>query len=102
MKKNKIPTLKEIESRIDEYVPASPESRAIAFELIAQAKAKKDGVINTRVSLSDLDRLKAMADEKGLGYQTLLGSVIHQYVTGQLIEIEPAKIALQAMLSKSR
>ena len=43
--------------------------------------------ISTRLAKHDLSRLKAIAVEKGIPYQTLLGSVIHQYVEGQLKEI---------------
>jgi predicted DNA binding CopG/RHH family protein len=43
--------------------------------------------ISTRLAKRDLSRLKAIAVEKGIPYQTLLGSVVHQYVEGRLKEV---------------
>lgn len=42
--------------------------------------------ISARLSERDLTRLKARALEKGIPYQTLLSSIVHQYVEGQLVE----------------
>jgi len=43
--------------------------------------------ISARLAKRDLSRLKAIALEKGIPYQTLLGSVVHQYVEGRLKEV---------------
>lgn len=43
--------------------------------------------ISVRLSKYDLPKLKAIAMKKGIPYQTLLGSIVHQYVEGQLKEI---------------
>ena len=43
--------------------------------------------ISARLAKRDLSRLKAIAVEKGIPYQTLLGSVVHQYVEGRLKEV---------------
>jgi len=42
--------------------------------------------ISARLSKTDLSKLKVMAMEKGIPYQTLLGSIVHQYVEGRLKE----------------
>ena len=42
--------------------------------------------ITTRLRRGDLARLKTQAGEKGLPYQTLLASIVHQYVQGNLVE----------------
>lgn len=42
--------------------------------------------ITTRLAKRDLSRLKARALELGMPYQTLLASIVHQYVEGSLIE----------------
>lgn len=42
--------------------------------------------ISLRVDGNDLADIKREAERKGLPYQTLINSVIHQYVTGQLVE----------------
>lgn len=47
-------------------------------------KLKKDKNINIRMSIDVLSDLKQKALEEGLPYQTLIGSILHKYVTGRL------------------
>lgn len=42
--------------------------------------------ISTRLAERDLVRLKAKALERGIPYQSLLASIVHQYVEGALVE----------------
>ncbi len=42
--------------------------------------------VSVRIDAADLALLKDEAARLGLPYQTLLGSIVHQYVTGELIE----------------
>ena len=42
--------------------------------------------ITVRLSDSVIDKLKIKAMQEGMPYQTLLSSVLHKYVTGQLKE----------------
>ncbi len=44
--------------------------------------------ITVRLSDSVIDKLKIKAMQEGMPYQTLLSSVLHKYVTGQLKERE--------------
>lgn len=53
---------------------------------IAEATFKKDARINIRLSSRDLRSLQARAIKEGIPYQTLVSSVIHKYVDGQLVE----------------
>ena len=46
----------------------------------------KDQRMNIRISTKDLDALKVKALEEGMPYQTLVSSIIHKYLSGQLIE----------------
>jgi len=39
--------------------------------------------INIRIGSSDLLKLKAKAVQKGLPYQTLIGSLLHRYAMGE-------------------
>ena len=41
--------------------------------------------ISIRLSEQDLERLKIKAVETGIPYQTLIGSLVHQYATGRLM-----------------
>ncbi len=53
---------------------------------IAEATFKKDARINIRLSSRDLRSLQARALREGIPYQTLVSSVLHKFVDGQLID----------------
>ncbi len=53
---------------------------------IAKNTLKKDKRINIRLSSNDLEALKTNAVELGLPYQTLVSSILHQYVSGRLVQ----------------
>ena len=53
----------------------------------AKAFVKKEEIkMNIRISSSELEKIKAVALQEGLKYQTFIKSVLHKYITGQLIE----------------
>ncbi len=52
----------------------------------ATATFKKDRRINIRLSSKDLHALQKRALREGIPYQTLVASVLHKYVSGQLSE----------------
>lgn len=52
----------------------------------AEATYRKDARINIRLSSKDLRALQARAMKEGIPYQTLVASVLHKYVDGQLRE----------------
>ena len=56
------------------------------FKKAARATATKDKRVNIRLSSFDLNDIQVKALEEGLPYQTLIASVLHKYVTGQLTE----------------
>jgi predicted DNA binding CopG/RHH family protein len=51
------------------------------------ASLQKKRAVTVRVNRADLAKLKAKAERLGIPYQTLLGSVVHQYVSHDAIEI---------------
>ncbi len=53
---------------------------------VAETTFKKDARINIRLSSRDLRSLQARALREGVPYQTLVSSVLHKFVDGQLIE----------------
>ncbi len=53
---------------------------------IAEATFKKDARINIRLSSRDLRALQARALKEGIPYQTLVSSVLHKFVDGQLVD----------------
>ncbi len=78
---------KSIEAR--EGTVKSPDfaERKTDLEAIARATLTPPKTqITTRLQSGDLTRLKAIALAKGLPYQALLSSIVHQYVEGTLVE----------------
>lgn len=65
-----------------------PEAREqmARHRVIAEATFKKDARINIRLSSRDLRALQARAMQEGIPYQTLVSSLLHKFVAGQLIE----------------
>ena len=57
------------------------------LELIESTKQNfsKGLRVNIRITDFDLNKLKVKAIEEGMPYQTLIGSILHQYATGKLV-----------------
>ena len=61
-------------------------------ELKASAKdfLKTNAKMNIRIDPLELEKIKEQAELAGLKYQTFVKSVLHKYITGQLIASQPA------------
>jgi len=44
--------------------------------------------ISLRIASYDLERIKERAGKEGIPYQTLINSILHKYITNQLLEKE--------------
>ena len=75
---------KEIEENISDYKRVSPKKKEKIDTIIKNAKEKKS--INLRVNSQDLDMLKQKAEQEGIPYQTLISSILHKYLTDQLVD----------------
>ena len=65
-----------------ELKPVKNASKKIAeYQQAAKYTLQKSKSINIRLAERDLQHLKAIAAEKGLPYQTLISSLLHQYAT---------------------
>ncbi len=53
---------------------------------------KHETKMNIRISEDELEKIKQRAEREGLKYQTFIKSILHKYMTGQLVE-DKAKIA---------
>lgn len=78
------PQEQEIEDSIEEWVPASQETKDQLNRIIE--RSKKSEAISIRMSSFDLSRIKVMAAEQGMPYQTLINVIVHKYVTNQMYE----------------
>ena len=75
---------KEIEETISQFKPVGSTKKQLIEEIIDRANEKKS--ISLRLKNNDLEQLKRIADSEGLPYQTLLSSIVHKYVSDQLVD----------------
>ena len=52
----------------------------------ARATGTKDRRVNIRLASADVRDLQALALREGIPYQTLIASVVHEFVTRRLVE----------------
>lgn len=80
--------LDEYEQEIEDSLPENldltplPPKELKRLSLIAKntlLDMKKDSNMNIRVSKSTITKLKTKAAKLGLGYQTMVGSILHQF-----------------------
>ena len=64
--------------------PSKKEKEKI--QALAEQTFRKDRRVTIRLYDHDLKGVQKKAMEKGMPYQTLISSMIHQYVEGDLIE----------------
>jgi predicted DNA binding CopG/RHH family protein len=60
------------------------KSEKSRLKLVAKHTIGKTKQINIRLSLRDLQKLKAKAMENGLPYQTLISTVLRQFTIGKV------------------
>jgi predicted DNA binding CopG/RHH family protein len=89
------PKLDDFETQIEksDYVPVSAQKRASIDALLERTKKTKN--VNIRISELDLSLLRELSERNGIPYQTLIASVLHKYVTNQLVEEKDILRALQ-------
>ena len=69
------------------YKSVLTDDRKKSLAEAAENTFKKDKRINIRLSSHDLDALQRRALREGVPYQTLVSSVLHKYVSGNLKEV---------------
>lgn len=65
---------------------ANPSRQFAAHRKAAGATFAKQSRINIRLSTKDLRALQKRALAEGMPYQTLVSSVLHKFVEGQMVE----------------
>lgn len=72
--------------------PVKNRAREMArYRKAAEATFAKDSRINIRISSKDLRALQKRALAEGMPYQTLVSSVLHKFVEGQIVEQSESK-----------
>jgi predicted DNA binding CopG/RHH family protein len=64
--------------------PDSEEQKQ--FKQAADEFLKSEKKMNIRIDAFELEKIKERAAREGLRYQTFVKSVLHKYITGQLVE----------------
>jgi predicted DNA binding CopG/RHH family protein len=79
---------REIEAALErgEYRPRVPRGQALKEWQQAVRHTLRKKPITVRVQERDIERIKAMALEQGIPYQTLVSSILHRYANGKLKE----------------
>lgn len=78
--------LKDIEKVDTRRVKLPSPSLQRRLKRAAREYIAKEVKMNIRIAPSELAQIKAKATDEGLKYQTFIKSVLHKYVTGQLVE----------------
>jgi len=89
---------KDIEKNAGSFIPLTETKRKRVESIIAQAK--KNRAISLRISEFDLEKLKQKAENDGIPYQTLINTVLHKYVTNQLLDKSEVFKSIQVLKSK--
>lgn len=74
----------EIENSITQFQPVSNKKKELIDNIIDKANEKKS--ISVRLKSNDIELLKRRAELEGLPYQTLLSSIVHKFVSDQLVD----------------
>lgn len=70
----------------DEWESIKTPALVAAYRKAAGDTFKKDKRVNIRISGKDLELLQERALIEGIPYQTLMSSVLHKYVYGNLVD----------------
>ena len=71
---------------IEQFKSASPDMKQQLKQAADQFQRERETKMNIRIDRDELERIKELAAQEGLKYQSFVKSVLHKYVTGQLAE----------------
>jgi len=74
----------------DEWVSVDTfQERVLEYQTYAAATLESLGLVSIALPQEDIKAIREKAATAGMSYQTLIANVMHQYVTGTLIEKQP-------------
>ncbi len=86
---------RQIERSVDSYRSVSRKDSQKIETLLE--KIRKSRSINIRISENVLAELKRRSQREGLPYQTLISSILHKYVTDQLIDEDAIRKSIRLL-----
>lgn len=84
-----------IEDEAERFVQADGEERSKIEQILANSRKTRN--VNIRISEYDLEQVKRRAEREGLPYQTLISSILHKYVSDQLVDERSVSKAIQLL-----
>jgi len=75
----------EIEDHIDFTKGLPPKEKEALIASLRGASIRRP--VTLRMEETDLAAIKQLAEREGMPYQTLIGSLVHKYVSGSLVDI---------------
>jgi predicted DNA binding CopG/RHH family protein len=85
----------EIERSAGSYKPVPKKDREKIKGMLQRIRKSRN--VNIRISESVLEQLKQRSGEEGIPYQTLISSILHKFVTNQLIEERSIRRSVQLL-----
>ena len=82
------------EDNLEGFVPGDPKDRASLIEAARKPPVilgERKQMVSIRLDQADLRLLKEKAERAGIGYQTMVSALLHQYAIGDLVNIEEAR-----------
>jgi predicted DNA binding CopG/RHH family protein len=79
-------TMEEIEKMDVEKIKKPSRGERASFRKAAQEYIRAEAKMNIRIGEEDLKKIKERAGREGLKYQSFVKSILHKYMTGQLVE----------------
>jgi predicted DNA binding CopG/RHH family protein len=61
---------------------------------IASVKERRKQMVSMRLDLENIEGMKARAKVEGIPYQTLINSVLHKFLNGELVSKDSLKTAV--------
>ena len=72
---------------LDEWRPVAKHDAEIErYRACARATFRQDRHVDIHLSSGDLEAIQKRAIEEGVPYQTLMSSILHEYISGRLVE----------------
>ena len=62
------------------------QERLRQYQAYAIATFEAMGLVSIPLSQEDIKAIRAKADAAGMSYQTLIATIVHQYLAGKLVE----------------
>ncbi len=78
--------MEEIEKLDVEKLPRPTKEQIKELQEDAKRYLEKETKMNIRIDHYELNRIKKQAQKEGLKYQTFIKSILHKYITGQLVD----------------